>query len=77
MSAELTATVVWLVIWFFAVFLVPATAVWAGGLIGLLVGDEEGAVVGAFIGWVLGIVGLVFSVIQVVLHILEAIRLVV
>lgn len=70
-----TAAVVWLVVWFILIP-VPIVAFSAlGELIGLATKSEVGLVAGMSVGWIVGVLGTSFAMVQMVLQIVSLIRL--
>lgn len=73
----ITGAVVALVIWLVLIGVGSIIFFWGSTLIGLAIGEEDGATIGAFIGWVLGIGWSVFALIQVILQAVNLIQLII
>lgn len=74
----LTATVIWGVLWFVSIGVFPFVGFLVGAFLGSLFDapGDDGITAGAFLGWIVGGAAAVFSLIQVILHIISFVRLV-
>lgn len=74
----LTATVVWGVLWFVSMGVFPFVGFLVGVFLGALFDTrgDDAVTAGAFLGWIVGGAAAVFSLIQVILHIISFVRLV-
>lgn len=70
-----TVNVVWMVVWFLLIWGFPATGVFLGSLIAIAI-DEAWAGIFVFLGWLIGGALAIFSIVQVVLHIISLVQLV-
>lgn len=76
---DVTPIVVWLVIWGVMIFASIPIGVGVGTFMGFLSGavwdkEENGGLIGLVVGWISGAVLAVFSIIQVILHIIALVQ---